>query len=569
MTRQLSNQTQQQTSTTSPLSSGILQRKCVSCGQHTIAGGECEGCQKKRSSLQRRAINGENIFDVPPLDSYPFRKSCFHHDFSHIPVHTAAPVLIQPKLTISTVGGRYEQEADHIANQVMSVPASTTQQTPRKEELVQTRLKISEPGDRYEKEADHIADKVMQMSDPSVQWQVESGEKEEEEDMVQRKATGGQITSLVQRQVLSEIEDEREKNLVQRKEINTQSPIQRSSIIHEVLNSPGQPLNTETRTFMESRFGEDFSQVRVHTDNKAIQLSQMLNAQAFTYRQDIYFGAGKFPGKNALTAHELTHVLQQTRGHHNQTQPQKSSDSVKEPVIQRVVEVRPPGRGEASAFDRRQELIDRLNTLSAAIQYRLDGRRIAYNVIDEAALTHFDRKMQGFIDRAEVIPMRLITSAGRLVAGGASFPVIADSFVTGYVDLDDLLATDSLGFQSILIHFLTERFSVPDYERLIGTAALGTQFNRAHTAGHEAQVQHFQSVFNDPSIRFNYEEIKPNGSAHIVFRSRDGGYRIFLIVHRIRGAVSGSEVRVRTTADGWLTVEEFLRRRAAAVPALP
>jgi hypothetical protein len=63
---------------------------------------------------------------------------------------------------------------------------------------------------------------------------------------------------------------------------------------------------------MEPRFGADFSQVRVHTDSQAIQMNQAVGAQAFTHGSDIYFGAGKSPGISDLTAHELTHVVQQT-----------------------------------------------------------------------------------------------------------------------------------------------------------------------------------------------------------------------------------------------------------------
>jgi hypothetical protein len=63
---------------------------------------------------------------------------------------------------------------------------------------------------------------------------------------------------------------------------------------------------------MEPRFGADFSQVRVHTDSQAVQMNQAVGAQAFTHGSDIYFGAGKSPGISDLTAHELTHVVQQT-----------------------------------------------------------------------------------------------------------------------------------------------------------------------------------------------------------------------------------------------------------------
>ena len=76
----------------------------------------------------------------------------------------------------------------------------------------------------------------------------------------------------------------------------------------------GSPLSDEVRSYMEPRFGSDFSQVRVHTDASAVQMNQDLRAQAFTHGSDIYYGAGKAPGNDALTAHELTHTIQQTGG---------------------------------------------------------------------------------------------------------------------------------------------------------------------------------------------------------------------------------------------------------------
>jgi peptidoglycan hydrolase-like protein with peptidoglycan-binding domain len=65
---------------------------------------------------------------------------------------------------------------------------------------------------------------------------------------------------------------------------------------------------------MEPRFGADFSSVRVHTGSEAVQMNRELGAQAFAHGSDVYFGAGKSPGNNELTAHELTHVVQQTGG---------------------------------------------------------------------------------------------------------------------------------------------------------------------------------------------------------------------------------------------------------------
>ncbi len=42
-----------------PGSNGVLQRKCA-CGNHTIAGGECAECAKKKSGLQRKLTIGAN-----------------------------------------------------------------------------------------------------------------------------------------------------------------------------------------------------------------------------------------------------------------------------------------------------------------------------------------------------------------------------------------------------------------------------------------------------------------------------------------------------------------------------
>ncbi len=77
----------------------------------------------------------------------------------------------------------------------------------------------------------------------------------------------------------------------------------------------GQQLPEMSKSFMEKRFGADFSGVRVHTDSNAVQMNRELNAQAFTHGRDIYFGTGKYnlcttSGKRLL-AHELTHVSQQ------------------------------------------------------------------------------------------------------------------------------------------------------------------------------------------------------------------------------------------------------------------
>jgi hypothetical protein len=69
---------------------------------------------------------------------------------------------------------------------------------------------------------------------------------------------------------------------------------------------------------MESRFGEDFSGVRVHTDGQASESARSVNAQAYTVGNDIVFAGGRYdPGSSTgqrTIAHELTHVVQQRSG---------------------------------------------------------------------------------------------------------------------------------------------------------------------------------------------------------------------------------------------------------------
>ena len=91
-------------------------------------------------------------------------------------------------------------------------------------------------------------------------------------------------------------------------------------IAHEVLSAPGQPPDASTRAFMEPRFGHDFSQVRIHTDEKAAESAKAVGALAYTLGRDVVFGEGQYAPKTTqgqqLLAHELSHTLQQNTGAH-------------------------------------------------------------------------------------------------------------------------------------------------------------------------------------------------------------------------------------------------------------
>ena len=183
-----------------------------------------------------------------------------------------------------------------------------------KEELnLQTKLRIGEPGDKYEQEADRVAEQVMRMPELNVQRQVEREEKEEGE-LLQPQPLAGQITPVIQRQVE---EEEEEEELLQAKSAPDQTPEVTPALANHINALPGggQPLHPATRAFMEPRFGQDFSQVRVHTDSRAAETARTVNARAFTVGRDVVFGAGQYAPERSegqrLLAHELTHMVQQ------------------------------------------------------------------------------------------------------------------------------------------------------------------------------------------------------------------------------------------------------------------
>ncbi len=158
--------------------------------------------------------------------------------------------------------------------------------------VLQAKLKISQPGDIYEQEADRVSEQVMRMPEPALALKrscpfAKSSSCKEKEDILNTKKVSGDTT-------------------------------QSSPSVESRINSfrdGGQPLPKSVSAFFESRFGQDFSKVRVHTGGAAGQSARDLNAQAYTVGHEIVFGDGRFaPGTNdgrRLIAHELTHVVQQ------------------------------------------------------------------------------------------------------------------------------------------------------------------------------------------------------------------------------------------------------------------
>jgi hypothetical protein len=80
-------------------------------------------------------------------------------------------------------------------------------------------------------------------------------------------------------------------------------------IVYDVLRSPGQPLDSQTRAFFEPRFGHDFSQVRVHADARAAASARAVHALAYTLGNEVVFGAGQYDPTSNPSRHVLAHEL--------------------------------------------------------------------------------------------------------------------------------------------------------------------------------------------------------------------------------------------------------------------
>lgn len=78
--------------------------------------------------------------------------------------------------------------------------------------------------------------------------------------------------------------------------------------------SGGLPLPSEVRSKMETAFGADFSDVRVHVGREATSLG----AIAYTWGSNIHFAPGQYNPHTIqgqkLLGHELWHVVQQRAG---------------------------------------------------------------------------------------------------------------------------------------------------------------------------------------------------------------------------------------------------------------
>src|SRR3989338_33122 len=269
---------------------------------------------------------------------------------------------IQAKLNVNKPGDKYEVEADQAAEKVVSkqstptpafVPSTSPVQLKQEDEqpVVQEKpiaasitpfvqAKEEESAQMMEEEPAQAQEEEVQAQEEEVQAKEEEIQAKEDEPaqlMEEEQAQAQEEEVQAKEEELQAKEDEptqmmeEEPAQAQEEEVQTkeddelQTKLQPSApatssqpSINDKLSSSkgsGSPISGGVKQEMESGFGADFSDVKIHTDDRAASMSKEIGAQAFTNKGDIYFNQGKFnpatqQGKTLL-AHELTHTIQQ------------------------------------------------------------------------------------------------------------------------------------------------------------------------------------------------------------------------------------------------------------------
>ena len=234
--------------------------------------------------------------------------------------------LMQPKLTVGEPNDRFEQEADRVADEVvqrqpvefgddddasseLTVPLTGKYSESEQKKLpLQRRAKDSTALSEVPPIVHEVLSSSGQPLEPGIRGDMESRfgydfavmRMPDSKEQVQQLCPSCEVEDAAQPKL--KVADSPNHDI----QNDTDTP---------ALRGGGAPLPDFEKRFFEPRFGSDFRNVRIHTDQKAAEAARDINAQAFTLGQDIGFASGHYaPGTDhgrRLLAHELTHVLQQ------------------------------------------------------------------------------------------------------------------------------------------------------------------------------------------------------------------------------------------------------------------
>ncbi|WP_200978591.1 DUF4157 domain-containing protein [Echinicola sp. 20G] len=387
--------------------------------------------------------------------------------------------FIQPKLSVGKAGDKYEQEADHMASKVVDQQTSSIQKKGAAEEEQVQQKSLAESTTKVQKK-DLKEEEPVQKQEKAEEEEVQAKSAEEEEAVQKQEGEEEELQTKGEEEeeaVQAKGEEEEESLQAKAASTNVKRPNKVEHKLHQSKGA-GQTMTQEAKHKMELGFGADFSKVKIHTDQSAIEMNKALGAHAFTNGNDIYFNTGKYdPNSKSgqlLLAHELTHTLQQ-------------QGAVKK-KIQRKVKI--SGTDEKT----REKFLGKIND-GTPVKFKLDSQQLEPENKDAKGTDTFTKKMLGAIKAAQNVDLKLITENDQ---------VFIDSFNSGKVDTADMFGLSSNIFKSWLLHFVIERFAIADYDKKKSTAT-NEDFKKAHETGHEAQEAFLKELYPKKTIKYKSE----------------------------------------------------------------
>lgn len=273
-------------------------------------------------------------------------------------------------------------------------------------------LNISQPNDPAEIEADAAADKALRMPEGT---SVAANETRDANTILRK----------------CDACEEGDEISIQRKPLSSGHGVPSGSPDHvrNVISSGGRPLDKQTRSFFEPRFGYDLSSVRVHTDIAAGQSARAINAKAYTLGNNIVFGNNEYQPESQsgrhLIAHELSHVAQ-----YSGIMPSKGGMNKSTETIFRVLD---PPRGSYSdplppVSDRAKEQFAKLS----ALYEKVSAKKLPYTDGTVRAVEGVTRSMYYAILQLEGITRY----SQRIPSTYSAFPAYHYSYTQGAAPLE-------------------------------------------------------------------------------------------------------------------------------------
>ncbi len=226
---------------------------------------------------------------------------------------------IQAKLTVSSPDDQYEQEADQVGDQVARAAIEGVQrQEEEEEELMPKAVQRQEEEELMQGKFIHRQEEEeLQMKPADLQRQPIEEEEELQAKAIQRQPMEEEEEMLQAKTLQRQEEEEEEEELLQPKSTEDGVPDVSADLETRIdtARTGGESLPDSVRSAIEPQMGYDFGDVRLHTDTEANDLSQQLEARAFTTGNDIFFREGDYQPDTEdgleLLGHEMTHVVQQ------------------------------------------------------------------------------------------------------------------------------------------------------------------------------------------------------------------------------------------------------------------